>query len=82
MININFKSTKQLEVGDRITLITTGGGMPESKEDCIVFKIDEEKNIYLNNSNKVFNYKGAQINEDTDTRFRRQCVLDLKNYRV
>lgn len=82
MININFKSAKQLQVGDSVTLIITGGGMPERKETHIVSKIDKKGNIYLKNSDKVFNYKGEQTNEDTDTRFRRNCLLDLKNYRI
>jgi hypothetical protein len=82
MIDISFKSRKQLEVGDSVILIITGGGTPESKEKHIVSKIDENKNIYLKNSDKIFNYKGNQINEDTDTRFRRTCFLDIKNYRV
>jgi hypothetical protein len=82
MINITFKSAKKLEPGDSVTLITTVGGMRETKENRIVSKIDQERNIYLRNSDKVFNYRGEQINEDTDTRFRRKCVLDLKNYSV
>lgn len=82
MININFKSAKQLEEGDSVTLVTTGGGMRETKENYIVSKIDQDRNIYLRNSDKVFNYRGEQINEDADTRFRRKCVLDSKNYRI
>lgn len=82
MINITFKSAKKLEPGDSVTLITTGGGMREKKEMRIVAKIDEERNIYLRNSDKVFNYRGEQINQDTDTRFRRKCVIDITHYRI